>query len=273
MEENEYTKQKKILIDLQNEGLLNEEEYQSKLKAILEKEETERIKQEEDQLDKRILFEIENHKQKLDSLLKSGLLTQQEYESKRSELYPAMKKRILELDERKEKDSDAKTILIFIAIIFTVIAVIIGIADSIDESEALPAIDKNITNQAGGDSIPDTYTFSYNGMSMGELNGAELGSLKNVTIAGKIEFSKNEIKLISEESTESFQIDKHEVAPNGDMYGSHLFMTHNNKNEKFNISVTTRSGVNVVTVHYISIGMMSIFFINEGFTTDLQIYE
>jgi hypothetical protein len=105
------------------------------------------------------------------------------------------------------------------------------------------------------------------------LKGLEKIYMELDTLSGRIEFTKNEVSFYSGDGMEKFIIDEHIDAPTGDMYGSHLFYAHNNKNEKYNIVVTHRNGADVVTIHQPEMEIMIVLYISEGFTLELEIYQ
>lgn len=270
-------KQKELLLDLKKDNLLSEEEFQEKMKLIIDKETKETAEYERKQHEQKINQEIQPYLKKLEDSLKAGLITQEEFEAKKSLLIPAMEKRHKKSIENQKKTDLRMKIGASIGVS---IFVLIMIMTTVKDAKNAKSNNKSIKTEPNKTQIlnpkPDKHVFYYNAMQTMALEGVEPKDMKTESITGRIEFTENAVTVFSGDSGnkyEIFTIDKHLNAPDGDMKGSHLLMVHNNKDEKFNISISNNSGANVVTVHSIQTSMMMLFYINDGFTLDLKIYE
>ncbi len=96
--------QKNALLKLKEENLLSEVEYKEKLQRVIEKEKEEINLKQEKQFDQLVLKQIEPLIQKLDDLLKSDLLTQEEYEAKKNQLISNKSRQL------KEKKADLEQV-------------------------------------------------------------------------------------------------------------------------------------------------------------------
>ena len=100
MESSDFiNKQKELLNDLRKENLLTEEEFQKKLNAINNKEEEENKDRKEKEIDRLTKENIRPLVNKLEASVKAGLLSQEDYESKKNLLYTDQRKKIVETNQ------------------------------------------------------------------------------------------------------------------------------------------------------------------------------
>lgn len=114
----------------------------------------------------------------------------------------------------------------------------------------------------------NSIVFKYGKMDMVRLNGNQVIGKETKNMKGQIEFKKDEIKVYSGNTFEKFIIDN--VIKQDDGY---QIETKNNKGDRCTISVIRRQGNDFVTTHFIDIDMMGMFYINEGFTINMEIYN
>lgn len=230
--------------DLRREQLLSEDEFQKKYNILNEKlnEIAQREREEMELLEKRELEnEVALHSKplvdKLEALLKTGILTNEEFISKRDKVIDDQRRRAL---ERMARDNNQihKILVVSLVILSIILLAVVFVSLNSKQINAISDKSEIRSYATSKDKESTSYVFKYTAMSTLGLRGIETISMKFDTIKGRIEFAKNEISFYSVRGMERFVIDEHHDAPAGDMYGSHLFYTHNNKNEKYNIAVT-----------------------------------
>jgi hypothetical protein len=90
-----FEKQKEILIDLKNNNILSDEEYRSKLNKLEEEENKINVERFENQISNAVNEEIKPLLQKLIDLKNANLLSNDEFEIKKTDLHREYKERII----------------------------------------------------------------------------------------------------------------------------------------------------------------------------------
>jgi len=278
MESSDFIRrQKEILSELLRDKLISEEEYNFKLKAILEKESEENKEQFEKELDTQVKNEISSSILKLENSLKAGLLTQEEFEQKKECLYNNKKEELIKkgFNPSKVEEKDHWKVFLFIGFIlfFFLFVAVLSFKNSLKTPSSSESLNQELDKSLDK---PKTvkYLFHYNKRQLVLLDGDKMKNQNIELDSGMIEFQKNEILFSSEKGNERFIIDKIQKAPGSDFIGSTLFDTDNNLKEKYKISIIHHeNGADLVIIHSIELEVMTIFYINKGFTLDLKIYN
>jgi hypothetical protein len=87
---------KSTLLELKNDGVIDDLEYSVKLKSIELKEDELRKARYAEELDRRVMLQIEPLVAKLADLLSAGVITNEEFELKKEKLYSDQKKSLIE---------------------------------------------------------------------------------------------------------------------------------------------------------------------------------
>lgn len=110
--------------------------------------------------------------------------------------------------------------------------------------------------------------FKYFKTDMVKLKGQAVINKQTKEGNGRIEFTEKEIKIYKGNSFERFVVKNIIRKPDG-----YQIETLNNKNDKCTIGVLQSKGNNLVTAHFINMEMIAMFYINEGFSLDLKMFN
>lgn len=110
--------------------------------------------------------------------------------------------------------------------------------------------------------------FKYFKIDLVRLKGQTVINKQTKVENGRIEFTEKEIKVYSGNSFERYFVKN--IIRKTDGY---QIETLNNKNDKCTFGVLQSKGNNLVTAHFVDMEMMAMFYINEGFSLDLKIFN
>lgn len=110
--------------------------------------------------------------------------------------------------------------------------------------------------------------FHYSMSDLVQYSGTNAVGKKTYYFNGKVEFYKNEIKAFKNNESDIYKIISVEKYHN-----RYLFKTINNLGDNCIIVIAKKDGKDLVTIHLVDKEYMIIFYISDGFTLDINMYN
>lgn len=110
--------------------------------------------------------------------------------------------------------------------------------------------------------------FKFNKFEFLALKDNQIDRQKTYDMSGTITFTAKKIVMTNDDGLEEFTIIRKIKHEDG-----YELRTRNNKDENFIFAIMVVKGINTVSMHFVELETISMFYITEGFTLNIPIYN